>query len=88
MNGYMEGGKTLGSPTGVLSGLGIAEWHEFTPDHAVPDLCQRILLVLAAISPCLAFLLKSYGINQMCHSSNLATETEVAVSFLEKCNRC
>lgn len=79
--------ETLGRPTVVLSGLGIAEWHEFILDHAVPALHQRILLGLVAISPCLSFLLKSYVINQMCLSSSLATEAEVAVSFLEKCNR-
>lgn len=71
----------------VLSRLGIAQGHEFTLDLDVPALHQRILLGLAAISPCLAFLLKSYRINQMCLSSNLAKETEVAVPFLEKCNR-
>lgn len=88
MNGHMEGGKALDRLTVVHSGLGIAEWHEFTPDLAVPALHQRTLLGLVVISPCLAFLLKSDGINQMRLSSRLATETEEAVSFLEKCKRC
>lgn len=88
MDGHMEVGKTSGRSTVVLSGFGIEEWHEFTSDPAVPALHQRILLGLVTISPCLTFLLNSYGINHMYLSSNLATETEVAVSLLEKCNRC